>query len=72
MKDHLLKEKADIEKDISKQVDMLTSLKPSLNGILKSTLPLQEKLNLNIDSRRVQYEIASYLPKYVEILLGFA
>ncbi|XP_065054549.1 THO complex subunit 5 homolog isoform X2 [Rhopilema esculentum] len=68
MKDQLLKEKADIEKDISNQVDMLTSLKPSLNGILKSTLPLQEKLNLNIDSRRVQYEIASYLPKPLYVL----
>lgn len=64
MKDQYLKSKVEIEKEIASQNDTLNGLRPSLNAILKATLPLQEKMGLNIDSQKSQYEIANFLPRY--------
>lgn len=52
-----------MEKDISNQTEILMSLQPSLAGILKATMPLQEKLGLRIDEKKIQYETAAFLPK---------
>ena len=65
MKDQYLKSKVEIEKEIASQNNTLKSLRPSLNAILKATLPLQEKMGLNIDSQKSQYEIANFLPRYL-------
>ena len=52
-----------MEKEIAKQTEALTSLHPSLAGILKATVPLQEQLGLNINERKAQHETAAFLPK---------
>ena len=63
MKDQLVTTKGDIEKEILEKRETLDSLKPSLQGILKSTLPVQEKMGLNIDAKKAQCETAMYLSK---------
>ncbi len=63
MKDQLGKTKEEMEREILQKKDTLESLQPSLQEILKATLPVQEKLGLNIDAKKAQYETALYLPK---------
>ena len=63
MKNQLLRDKLVMEKEISKRTEILTSLQPSIAGILKATIPLQEQLGLKIDERKAQYEVAPLLPK---------
>ena len=52
-----------MEKEISRQTEVLNSLQPSIVDILRSTVPLQEKLGLKIDEMKAQFEIAPFLPK---------
>ena len=63
MKNQLLRDKLVMEKEILKRTEILASLQPSIDGILKATIPLQERLGLKIDERKAQYETATLLPE---------
>ncbi|EDO39880.1 predicted protein [Nematostella vectensis] len=61
------KKKELLEKEINTRREFLNSLQPRLEEILKSTVPVQEYLNLPLDAKRAQHETARYLsqPLYV-------
>ncbi len=50
------------EKDIKSSKDSLSSILPTLEGIRKATLPLQEALGITLDKRREEQEMALLLP----------
>eukprot|EP00794_Sanderia_malayensis_P014140 gene14140-15617_t len=63
MKDQLGKKKEEMQKDITDKTNTIDGLLPSLEEILKATLPVQEKMGLYIDATKAQHETATFLPK---------
>jgi len=49
------------EKDIKMKEDNMSKILPTLEGIRKATLPLQESLGIMLDKKREEQEVAVLL-----------
>ncbi|XP_028409094.1 THO complex subunit 5 homolog [Dendronephthya gigantea] len=67
-KQNYVAERKMISQEIQTKKEFLNSLEPQLKTILKATSPIQEFLGLRLESKRLQYQTAKYLPRPLYVL----
>ena len=67
-KQNYVVQKKIISQEIQTKNEFLNGLEPQLKTILKATSPIQEFLGVQLESKRLQYQTAKFLPRPLYVL----